>query len=45
MNMSMLFLNHVILKKTKVRLPQAKETLADFLYHVEVLWFYYLQNF
>jgi len=42
---SKLFLNKVIINRTKVLLPQALVTLADFGYHVYALWFYCCENF
>ena len=39
------FLDNVIINKTKVLLPQAKVTLADFGYPVQAIWFYFSQIF
>ena len=36
---------HININKTKVLLPQAWVTLADFGYPVYALWFYCSQNF
>ena len=39
------FLNNVIIDKIKVLLSQTYVTVADFGYHVEILWLYCSQIF